>query len=153
MSEHGTIKKTHFVHWSDAPSLNYWEAHVVNSHMLSSYVTYTLYTAWISNVQSILLVDHEEVECGTQSCMFSLFPKSGNDGKVLGLFSFRQVEKLESNGLGSKENLSEESKSSSTNSLDKIGSACTTPTSVSSPSSATSATDGGVRVQSIFHMK
>ncbi|KAL9983864.1 hypothetical protein ACROYT_G006107 [Oculina patagonica] len=57
--------------------------------------------------------------------------------------SRKQVEKLESNNLGSKENLSEESKSSSTNSLDKIGSACTTPTSISSPSSVTSATDGG----------
>lgn len=56
------------------------------------------------------------------------------------------MEKLESNNLGSKENLSEESKSSSTNSLDKIGSACTTPTSLSSPSSVTSAVDGGVSV-------
>ena len=66
------------------------------------------------------------------------------------LFFFRQVEKLEANGLESKENLSEESKSSSTNSLDKIGSACTTPTSVSSPASGTSTTDGGVRVNSLY---
>lgn len=57
--------------------------------------------------------------------------------------SRKQVEKLEANGLESKENLSEGSKSSSTNSLDKIGSACTTPTSVSSPASGTSTTDGG----------
>lgn len=57
--------------------------------------------------------------------------------------SRKQVEKLESNNLESKENLSEESKSSSTNSLDKIGSTCTTPTSLSSPTSATCTTDGG----------
>ena len=63
---------------------------------------------------------------------------------LLILFFFRQVEKLESNNLESKENLSEESKSSSTNSLDKIGSTCTTPTSLSSPTSATCTTDGGV---------
>lgn len=65
---------------------------------------------------------------------------------MLYLSHHRQVEKLESNNLGSKENLSEESKSSSTNSLDKIGSACTTPTSLSSPNSVTSAVDGGVGV-------
>lgn len=53
----------------------------------------------------------------------------------------KQVEKLETND--SKENLSEESKSSSTNSLDKITSSCTTPTSVTSPVSVTSSTDGG----------
>ena len=53
------------------------------------------------------------------------------------------MEKLETND--SKENLSEESKSSSTNSLDKITSSCTTPTSVTSPVSVTS--DGGVRTQ------
>lgn len=57
--------------------------------------------------------------------------------------SRKQVEKLESNNLESKENLSEESKSSSTNSLDKIGGACTTPTSLSSPTSGASTTDGG----------
>lgn len=62
----------------------------------------------------------------------------------------RQVEKLEANGLGSKENLSEESKSSSTNSLDKITSSCTTPTSVTSPVSVTSSTDGGVRTQIVI---
>ena len=54
------------------------------------------------------------------------------------------MEKLETND--SKENLSEESKSSSTNSLDKITSSCT-PTSVTSPVSVTSSTDGGVRTQ------
>ena len=55
------------------------------------------------------------------------------------------MEKLETND--SKENLSEESKSSSTNSLDKLASSCTTPTSVTSPVSVTSSTDGGVRTQ------